>query len=87
MAQTKKPVKELREAVYNYAGETSNQEAATILREEATCLEELERMAWEFFSFPSSLASVATHGTTKSENRRYNLLDDRPCEQLTRLTT
>lgn len=44
MAQTKKSVKELREAVYNYAGETSNQEAATILREEATCLEQLEKI-------------------------------------------
>lgn len=36
-------VKELREAVYDYAGETSNQEAASILREEATCLEQLEK--------------------------------------------
>lgn len=45
MEQPKTTVKELREAVYDYAGETSNQEAATILREEATCLEELEKMA------------------------------------------
>jgi len=45
MAQTKKTVIELREAVYDYAGETSNKQAATILREEADCLEELEQMA------------------------------------------
>jgi len=45
MAQSKETVKQLREAVYDYAGETSNQEAATILREEASCLEELERLA------------------------------------------
>lgn len=44
MAQSNTPVKELREAVYDYAGETSNTEAATILREEATCLEQLSEL-------------------------------------------
>ena len=70
MEQPKTTVKELREAEYDYAGETSNQEAATILREEATCLEELEKMAWEFFSFLSLLASTTTHETAKLEIRR-----------------
>jgi len=35
------PIKQLREAIYDYAEETSNQEAAKVLREEATCLEDL----------------------------------------------
>jgi hypothetical protein len=51
MPQSDKPVKELREAVYDYAGETSNQEAATILREEASCLEQLWELG-KIFSFP-----------------------------------
>lgn len=45
MSQGKKTVIELREAVYDYAGETSHEQAATILREEADCLEELEQTA------------------------------------------
>jgi len=38
----KATVQNLREVIYDYAGETSHEKTARILREEANCLEELE---------------------------------------------